>query len=228
MSEVMERFGYLQTDTIVNGSEFGGFEKRSRIARVWYSKNLPEFDISQLVGSTPNQRKVSDILEDVDDEASCWSRRKYLEAKQLQKNNNHKYCIVSEEDTLIPVLSANYFKFGGDTPLLPHPTKELHTRGFSVSEHCNLRSITGNYKDQIVAVAKGTHSSQRLDRTNVAAAHRMLGNSVEPLAWKAVGAYMGEWFSTIKTMSKKFTRSKVINFPPMKQDADLEQLQLLG
>jgi DNA (cytosine-5)-methyltransferase 1 len=198
MTDLMNRFGYNQMDTLVTGRMFGAFEKRERLCRVWVSKGLGLPDVKELLKlQSKNTRTVADILEPIDPEASNWGRRTYLEAKGAQEHNGHKYCVTQPTATELPIMGANYHKIQADSPQIPHPTKEWFTRILTPSEHCNTRNIDGPLKAQIVAVANGTHPAKENTRTSASAAHKMLGNSVTPEAWEAVGSWLGSWLLAV-------------------------------
>lgn len=226
MSEVMERFGYKKSEVVIKGSDFGGFEARARLFRIWYSKNLGELDMAQLMGDKVNQRTVADIIEPMDLEDKRYARRAYLEKKQAEEHNGHGYCIVNMDDTRLATMGANYHKVQPDSPMVPHPTKPFFTRIFTPSEHCNVRSIEGNLKKAIVAVAEGTHHLTK--RTNASAAHKMLGNSCSPEAFEAGGEFVGNWMmgliggaaKKVAEVAKKVV--EVVEIAAPKQAANVE------
>ncbi|MBD0788174.1 DNA cytosine methyltransferase [Vibrio sp. Y2-5] len=193
MTDIMGRFGYKSVSTLVTGEQFGDYEKRERLCRLWYSKGLPEPDLHNLPFQQANERPFSDVFEPMDLEDKRWGRRKYLEAKHAESHNGHKYRITPKDATRIPTIGANYYKIQPDSPMIAHPDKPLFSRILTPAEHCNLRSVTGEFKDAVVAVEKGEHYAQRTSRGSAAEAQRMLGNSCSPLAWESVGYRLGEW-----------------------------------
>lgn len=207
MTDVMERFGYLHVSTVVTGRAFGDFEKRERLCRVWYSKGLASLDLKDLPFQRENERSFKDILEPMNLEDKRWARRSYLEAKDAQKHNGHKYCITNLDATQVPTCGANYHKIQADSPIIEHPEKPLVTRIMTPAEHCNLRDINGNLKENIVAVEKGEHYSQKSTRGSASECHRMLGNSVAPRPWEAVGYRLGEWLSNMAGLTTQQSES---------------------
>lgn len=193
MSDIMKRFGYESTSTVITGQAFGDFEKRERLCRIWHSKGLPAINLEDLPFQREPNRTLSEILEPIALDDKRWARRPYLEAKDNQKENCHQYSIVSLDTKKLPTLGANYHKIQPDSPMIPHPSLPMVTRILTPAEHCNLRDIGGRLKENIVAVVNGSHHSQRLNRSNAKAAHQMLGNSCSPKAWESVGYRIGEW-----------------------------------
>lgn len=203
MTDVLTRLGYVSNETVVSGTAFGDFEKRERVCRVWYSKGLPELSLENLPFQKANERTFGSVLEPIADDDPRWGRRKYLEAKHDQPNNGHKYRITDLAATKIPVCGAHYYKTQPDSAMILHPTEPLVTRTMTPSEHCNMRDITGPLKDNVVAVAEGTHISQPGDRGSVSEAHRMLGNSCSPLPWISAAYRIGKWFLSMISDTKK-------------------------
>lgn len=195
MCDVLNRFGYKSHSTIVTGEQFGDFERRERLCKVWYSKGLPDIDLSDLPFQQANERPFSSILEPISDDDKRWGRRSYLEAKHAETHNGHKYCIVSPDATVIPTCGANYHKVQPDSAMIAHPdpARAMETRIMTASEHCNMRDIDGELKANIVAVEEGSHFAQQTGRSNAKEAHRMLGNSCSPLPWVSVGYRIGQW-----------------------------------
>lgn len=193
MSDVMARYGYEKQSVVVTGQQFGDFEKRERICRVWRSKGLPEINLDSLPFQQENATKFGEILEPIANDDSRWARREYLEAKDAEAHNGHKYCITSLDAIKVPTCGANYHKIQADSIMIAHPERELITRIMTPSEHCNLRDIAGPLKENILAVEKGEHYAQQGSRGSISEAHRMLGNSCSPKPWTSVGYRLGEW-----------------------------------
>ncbi len=196
MSDVMKRFGYCQMDTTVTGREFGAFERRERLCRMWVSKGLGMPLMSKLLSyRRENELTVADIIEPMDLESDCWGERKCLIAKDKEAHNGHKHCLVSMEDTKLNVLGANYHKIQADSPHVPHPVKVGYSRIFTASEHCNIRKIDGRLKQEVVAVAEGHHPAKESTRSCASSAQKMLGNGVNPEAWESVFNWIGSWLN---------------------------------
>lgn len=193
MSDVMSRYGYTSTSTLVTGHDFGDFEKRERLCQVWYSEGLSVPNFEDLPFQSENKRAFSDLLEPIDKDDKRWGRRTYLEAKDAQEHNGHKYCITPPNASKIPTCGANYHKIQPDSAMVMHPERAMVTRIMTPSEHCNLRDIDGRLKENIVAVEKGEHYAQRTSRGSASEAHRMLGNSCSPKPWESIGYRIGEW-----------------------------------
>lgn len=198
MGDVMGRLGYKSTDTVVTGQDFGAFERRERLCRVWVSKGLalPNVDLLHSLHKS-NDRTVRDVIEPYPLDGDGWRQRAYLEAKDAQTHNGHKYFLVKETDTKLPVLSASYAKIQPDSPLLSHPTLKGFSRILTPSEHCNIRNIFGRLKEEICAIAEGHHPAKDTTASNNTLAHRMLGNSVTSETWEAVGEWLGWWMQSL-------------------------------
>mgnify|MGYP006138409667 CR=1 FL=1 len=192
LSEVMERYGYRASETILNGQHSGDFERRERLCRVWVSKGLPELDLENLP-RVENERTVADVLEPISLDDPRWARRKYLEAKDAETHNNHQFTKVCLTDNKLPVFTASYAKIQADSPHLAHPERPLETRIFTPSEHCNVRDIDGSLKAALLSLENGTLPEGKSSRGSATLCHRLLGNSCAPRAWEAVGVRLGSW-----------------------------------
>jgi DNA (cytosine-5)-methyltransferase 1 len=195
MDSVMKATGYYRTDTTLSGHEHGDFEKRKRLCVVWVSQGLKGLDLSLLTGTGKFDRIAADIIEPIDDDHNAWKDLSHVSKKNKETGHNHKMTVVSPNDTKMSTITASYAKIKADTPMLLHPTNNGLHRILTASEHANVRRITGQFKDAIVSVASGEH--HLLTRTNATAAHMMLGNSVAPKPWEALGLYLGNWLKSI-------------------------------
>jgi len=142
-----------------------------------------------------NPRVFADILEPMDLNDKRYARRKYLEKKQAETHNGHGYHLISPDAKKCPTISATYYKIQPDSPMIEHPIKPLHSRILTASEHCNIRHISGKLKQAIVGIEQGTFPQST--RSNKAASHRMLGNSVTPEPFEAIGAFLGLWLQSL-------------------------------
>ena len=204
MCDVMRRQGYLMTQTYLTGTSHGDFERRQRLCRVWYSKNLPEPDLLQIKEfEQANALTVGDVIEPISNDDPRWGRRKYLEDKHIEKKNNHKYCLVNNKTTLLNTMGANYGKIQPDSPMIPHPEKPFFSRIFTQAEHCNIRGINGQMKKAIVDLAEGKSDLTINTHTKGFEAHKMLGNSCSPKPWISSGRVFGQWVKSLAPNTKK-------------------------
>ena len=194
MDRVMSATGYYRTETVLNGHDHGDFERRKRLCLVWVSQGLEGLDISQLAPSCIKPRKVQDIVEPMSLEDAAWRDMSHIAKKDKEGNHNHKMCVASMGDTTMPTIPATYAKCKADTPLIAHPEDAGLHRLLTVSEHANVRRMSGQYKQAVVSIGDGTH--HLTTRTNATAAHMMLGNAVAPKPWIAVGEHIGNWLVT--------------------------------
>lgn len=200
MDSVMKATGYYRTNTVLNGHDHGDFERRKRLCVVWVSNGLKGLDITAIEPTLGNQRTVADILEPIADDDKAWKDLSHVAKKTLEKGHSHKMCLSGNDDTTMPVIPATYAKIKADTPMIGHPTNDGLHRILTTSEHANVRRIDGQFKDAIVSVATGEH--HLTNRTNATAAHMMLGNSVAPKPWEALGNFIGAWLTSLVVPAK--------------------------
>ena len=232
MSDIMTRFGYASQSVVVTGQAFGDFEKRERLCRIWRSKGLPAIDLTNLPFQMENTRTFGDILEPIDNDDRRWGRRAYLEAKDAETHNGHKYCVTPLEATKIPTCGANYHKVQPDSAMIAHPEIPLATRIMTPAEHCNLRDIDGVLKANVVAVELGEHYAQRGSRGSATEAHKMLGNSCAPKPWISIGYRMGQWALGLVGQAETAIEAMAESVAPLAHPAaasnDDEQLSLFA
>jgi site-specific DNA-cytosine methylase len=205
MSTVMSKMGYKSSHVFLKGSDFGEFEKRKRLAKVYYSTNLPELDLSSIIGNKVNTRTLSDVLEPISSTSSEWRDLSYLQKKNDQTSHSHQFIVPSMDATRLPVFAASYGKTQADSTIIAHPEDPALHRICTASEHCNVRGLTGEFKQGVVAIATGEHHLQK-GRTNKLKAHRLLGNSVSPGPWYALGEHVGKWANNLSGVSMVDTK----------------------
>lgn len=192
MDTVLEKTGYKYSHTVLNGFEHGDFEPRRRLAKVYYSKNLSELDLTQLNVKRANPRTLADLLEPMSLSSSNWKDLSYLSKKNKDKSHNHKFKVPSLSATKLPTFGASYAKIQCDSTMIEHPKNPKLYRICTASEHCNVRHITGELKKGIVSISEGTHHLQK-GRTNATKAHFLLGNTISPTPWVDLGEFVGQW-----------------------------------
>lgn len=192
ISTVLDKQGYKSSQTNLSGTDFGDFEKRTRLAKVFYSKGLTDLSLDNLPNKKDNPQQVKDIMEPISNDSPAWRDLSYLRKKNDEKHHSHKFVVSKPTDTRLPAFLANYGKTQCDGTFFEHPTNpELH-RIASVSEHANVRKVSAPVKSAINSIADGSHHLQK-GRTNATKAHFLLGNSVSPSPWIALGARLGNW-----------------------------------
>jgi DNA (cytosine-5)-methyltransferase 1 len=191
IDSVMKATGYYRTETVLNGREHGDFELRKRLCVVWVSEGLKGLDLSNVTPIENNIRTVADILEPIANDDKAWKDLSHVAKKTTEKSHSHKMCVSEPDDTTMPTIPATYAKIKADTPMIAHPTDNGLHRILTSAEHANVRRIDGQFKEAIVSIATGNH--HLTNRTNATASHMMLGNSVAPSPWVALGHFIGRW-----------------------------------
>lgn len=195
MDSVMKKTGYYRSHSVLSGHDHGDFERRKRLCIMWVSEGLKGLDLNNITPTCGAERVVADIIEPMADNHKAWKDLSHVAKKNTELTHSHKMCVANQHDTTLQTIPASYAKIKADTPMLAHPTDAGLHRILTTSEHANVRRITGKFKDAIVSIAEGTH--HLTGRTNATAAHMMLGNSVAPQPWSALGQFVGEWLMDI-------------------------------
>ena len=191
MDAVLNQTGYKSVQGTLKGHDFGDFEPRERMIKVYYSHGLSQFDLSTITPDLNAVRNVNDILEPSSVREADWKPFDYLKAHSNDTRHGHKFHEARPNDTKLKTFGANYGKAQPDSSFLAHEDNaELH-RLFTPQEHANIRRFSEGAKKVIHETAEGGGPYfQRGSRTR---AHRMCGDSITPLPWLSAGKALGQW-----------------------------------
>lgn len=191
MDSVLEKTGYKSSVGTLKGNDFGDFEPRERLIKVFYSHGLSQFDISNITPDLTLQRTVKDIIEPTTVRDSDWKEYGYLRRHASDKKHGHGFFPATLDDNKLKTFGANYAKAQPDSSFMSHNSDDNLFRMFTPQEHANIRRFEPAMKKAIEesAEGKGTYY-QRGSRLR---AHKMLGDSITPLPWLAAGKAIGRW-----------------------------------
>ncbi|MGK2231290.1 MAG: hypothetical protein ACI92O_000448 [Colwellia sp.] len=183
--------GYQYQCTSLKGTDFGDFEHRNRFCLFAYSNGLadlfPNIDTVHEHRSTNNQT-IADIKETLNDDHKSWKTYEHVKSRNTMDNLGYKNILIQDTDIKIPAIVGGYAAPKAGAPFLAHPKNKSKQRLLTVLEHCRIRKLPKSMTDAIVALGNGSLSGQ--SRTNVTAAHRILGVSVSPSPWKVLSFVM--------------------------------------
>ncbi|WP_218309771.1 DNA cytosine methyltransferase [Alteromonas antoniana] len=192
---VLHATGYSSESTTLKGTDHGDFEPRKRLAKVWYSSGFTPINLHLMQPTLSATRTVSDVVEYMPEDSPKWRDYAYLRKHASKKTQGHGFFVAEAGDTTLKTFGANYAKAQPDSSFLPHPTEPNLYRMFEPSEHANIRRVDGATKEAIVSVANGKHCLVNA-RGSSKVAHQILGNSVAPRPWLALGKHLGDWVSS--------------------------------
>ncbi|MCG9579068.1 DNA cytosine methyltransferase, partial [Vibrio tubiashii] len=184
---------YAFESVVLNGHSYGDFEPRERACIIARDRSLPATNISDL--SPPEMvehRALSDILQDVPEDSPVWRTMSHVKRKEADPRLNFKNSLYSPTDVKIGALMATYASPKIGSPMVAHPTNSNLQRQFSYVEHCRIRRVPKRLEDVLHKVATGMHCLVRSVGSK-SAVHRMCGNSVAPLPWRAAGSWLATW-----------------------------------
>lgn len=166
-------FGYEVHETIVNSTEWGNIESRRRFAMVAVTVGM-EFNISDLIPPHAGAPMLSDILDDVPLDSPSWKTMDYLVEKAARDKAAGKgfgLNVVTEDATKVGTLGKGYSKARQSEAKLVHPENPALMRLFTPREHAALKGI----------------DSQLISGLSNTVAHELLGQSVTPVPFQAIG-----------------------------------------
>jgi len=165
---VLNLRGYKITDAILDATATGGMTKRKRLCMVATMADKPfEFDHSREF----TFKSVRDILE-VEIEDRVWldehnsKTMKYsleVEKKHKAKGNGFKLGRVYLDSTLLPSVTAGYYKGRLTDAILVHPNDETKFSWFTPRELARINSLPDNFKLPSIKTRAGIIIGQGVD-----------------------------------------------------------------
>ena len=182
----LQRLGYRLHETELWGTDFGAMEKRGRLCLVAVDPALPEDFLDDIVPRAMEAtRTLADILDEEPPESEKWRDVSYLAAKEvrnLEDGHNFRRQLVDPSDREIGVIGRQYWKWRSTEPMVPHPTKPNFARLLTPAEHARVKGIDEAMVDGVVWTT----------------AHEVLGQSIIPAAFRAVGAALGRAMGRVR------------------------------
>lgn len=201
MDTVLETTGYKHSEGTLKGTDFGDFEPRERMIKVYTSIGLTPFNVEDIKPTLSFKKTVADIIEASTVRPTDWKEYGYLRNHAKSKKQGHGFFAAKPSDNKLKTLGANYAKAQPDTSFLQHPSNDELFRMFTPQEHANIRRFTHGMKEAINESAEG--KGQFYQRGNRSRAHKMSGDSISPLPWLHAGLYLGRWLIENRTYSKQ-------------------------
>lgn len=176
MRNQLRDFGYEVHEIELNSADWGVIEHRKRMCMVAVSAGL-KFSFDDLVIPHAGAPTLGSYLDPISPEDPAWSAMEYLFAKaerDAKEGKGFAMQILTEEATKVGTIGKGYYKNRSTEPKIQHPFKELY-RLFNSREHSRIKGI-----DEVLV--------EGLSQTT---AHEILGQSITPTPFKAVGALLG-------------------------------------
>jgi DNA (cytosine-5)-methyltransferase 1 len=170
--------GYVTSERILNGNEWGALENRNRWCMVAVTEGI-EFDFAQLQPPDRPRRTISDVLDpEIGPEDERWRTYDYLKKKEVRdadRGNSFAMQVVHPEEARVPTLRKGYQKGGSTDPLLAHPHNPDLLRQFTVQEHAKIKEVPAHLVEGLSA----THG------------HEALGQGIVYRPFHDVGVHIG-------------------------------------
>jgi DNA (cytosine-5)-methyltransferase 1 len=191
IKSVLGQLGYNLQSVVLNGADYGSFEKRERMVCIAISKGLgTEITFEKILQSIEGMKnnkttKLKELLDDLPLDDSAWKEVTYLKAKAISDRaagKGFEMQFLTEESTSCGVIGAGYQKARSTEPRLLHPTNPDLSRLLTPQEHARIK----------------THDSNIIEGLPATHAHAILGNGVIGKVFEAVGYSLA---STLKSIS---------------------------
>jgi DNA (cytosine-5)-methyltransferase 1 len=186
---------YNFSKTILNGHDYNELESRKRACIIATSKGLPAMDLSNILSLYSSERPpvISDVLSNVDLDASCWRVMEHVKLRDTMKNVGYRNCLYYGHESSMTTIPASYGSPKAGTPMIAHPEKPELQRQVQVDEHAHLRGLPERMVAVIMSIWNGAHPLVST-RGSATACHRLLGNGVSKRVWTSLGSAMGAYF----------------------------------
>lgn len=171
--------GYTVHETTLNATEFNELEKRERLCVVAVTQGI-DFDFESLNKPPRLNRKLGEVLDQVDSNDSRWSSFDYLvkhQDKHVARGNGFKMQVFDEESEHINTVTKGYAKIRSTDPKIINRETGL-MRQLSVAEHARVKGIPEHLAADM----------------NTTTGHELLGQSVCYAPFVAVGELLGNAF----------------------------------
>lgn len=175
---VLSSLNYTVTEQVLDGSEFGAFEKRKRLCVVALSSGLPQFDFTNVVSLRTKEACLGEILEHITDDSPRWKTFDYLadkEIRDIEAGKGFRRQLLDASATTCGVVTKDYAKCRSTDPFYQHPTMPHLSRLFTPVEHAKVKAIPL----EVIAGLSNT------------VAHQILGQSVIYPLFVALGIAIG-------------------------------------
>lgn len=180
IKSVLGQLGYNLQSVVLNGADYGSFEKRERMVCIAITKGLGQeavfnalFDNIEKM-KKPKVTKLKDLLDTIPANDPSWKEVSYLKEKAIKDKEQGKgfaMQFLTEDSTSCGVIGAGYQKARSTEPRLLHPTNPELSRLFTPAEHARIKT----HNPDIVNGLPATH------------AHAILGNGVIGAVFEVVG-----------------------------------------
>lgn len=135
--------GYVVKEVVLEGKDWNCLENRKRLCMVAMTEGI-EFDFDALLKPEPIERNLGEILEDIPESDSRWSRMEGLKAKEIRDKEAGKgfaMQIYGEEDTSIGTLTKGLAKNRSTDPKIKCKTNPDLLRIPTPAEHAKCKDI---------------------------------------------------------------------------------------
>lgn len=189
---VLSAAGYVVSERILNGCEFGALENRDRLCLIAVTEGLEEIiDIDEIVPIVTKPAKLSEVLEDIPLDSERWKSFDYLREKEkrdIAAGKGFRRQLFTGDEGHISTVTRQYAKCRSTDPFIQHPEAEELSRLLTPLEHVRVKGIPQKLIDD--------------PDLAVTTSHELLGQSCVFPMFEAVGFALGKQLSEWVEMEK--------------------------
>ena len=174
-------FGYSVHEEVLDATDWNAHEQRKRLCVVAVSAGMT-FEFAKLHRPVRAETVLAQVLEEMPDDAPCWSTMQGLKDKEIrdrQAGKGFKMQIIKPGDTSCPTLTKGYAKVRSTDPKVQHPRDAALLRQLLPSEHAAMKGVPRHL----------------IDGSTATLAHELLGQSICYQPFVAVGRCIGHMFN---------------------------------
>ncbi len=176
---VLTARGYVVSERICGGNEFGALEDRQRLCFIAVTAGMEGIiDLSDVTPTRTKENRLGDVLEPVSVDSARYKPYDYLAEKAIRDKEAGKgfaLQLVTPDSPRVLTIGKGYAKARSTEPFLVHPSNPDLKRLLTPIEHSRVKTIPEEVTDGNCDTV----------------AHEILGQSVVYAQFYAVAAYVG-------------------------------------
>ncbi|KRW83704.1 DNA cytosine methyltransferase [Marinobacter sp. P4B1] len=184
---VLSSAGYVVSERVLGGNEFGALENRERLCVVAVTQGLEDVvDLTDVEPLVSKPDTLGEVLDDIPADSPMWREMAYLakkEKRDIADAKGFRRQLFTGEESRISTITRQYHRRRSTDPMIRHPEKPELSRLLTPEEHSRCMGIPLKIIED-PAIATGTK-------------HEILGQSVIFPAFEAVGYALARQLSAL-------------------------------
>lgn len=176
---VLTARGYVVTERVCGGNEFGALEDRQRLCVIAVTAGMESIiNLDDVTPLRTKENRLGDVLEPISTNSARYKTYDYLTEKAIRDKEAGKgfaLQLVTPDSPRVLTIGKGYAKARSTEPFLAHPSDPDRKRLLTPIEHSRVKTIP----------------EEVTDGNSDTVAHEILGQSIVYVQFYAVAAYVG-------------------------------------